>query len=71
MYITICEIDYQSKFDAWNSTHSWCTGTTQRAGMRREVGREFRMGRTQHVHLWLIHINVWQKPPQYCKVISL
>ena len=24
-----------------------------------------------HVHLWLIHVNVWQKPPQYCKVISL
>ena len=24
-----------------------------------------------HVHLWLIHINVWQKLPQYYKVISL
>jgi len=24
-----------------------------------------------HVHPWLIHVNVWQKPPQYCKVISL
>ena len=24
-----------------------------------------------HVHLWLIHVNVWQKPPQYNKVISL
>ena len=24
-----------------------------------------------HVHPWLIHINVWQKPLQYCKVISL
>ena len=23
------------------------------------------------VHPWLIHLNVWQKPPQYCKVISL
>ena len=21
--------------------------------------------------LWLIHVNVWQKPPLYCKVISL
>ena len=20
---------------------------------------------------WLIHVNVWQKPPQHCKVISL
>ena len=24
-----------------------------------------------HVHPWLIHVNVCQKPPQYCKVISL
>ena len=24
-----------------------------------------------HVNPWLIHVNVWQKPLQYCKVISL
>ena len=24
-----------------------------------------------HVHPWLIDVNVWQKPPQYRKVISL
>ena len=24
-----------------------------------------------HVHPWLIHVNVWQKPVQYYKVISL
>ena len=24
-----------------------------------------------HVNPWLIHINVWQRPLQYCKVISL
>ena len=24
-----------------------------------------------HVNPWPIHVNVWQKPPQYCKVISL
>ena len=24
-----------------------------------------------HVHPWLIHVNIWQKPLQYCKVISL
>ena len=29
------------------------------------------LGWGTHVHPWLIHINVWQKPPQYCKVISL
>ena len=49
-------------------TQSWCTGTTQRDGMGREVGGCFRVG--THVHPWLIHVNVWQKP-QYCKAISL
>ena len=24
-----------------------------------------------HVNPWLIHVNVWQKPLEYCKVISL
>ena len=24
-----------------------------------------------HVNPWLIHVNVWQKPLQYCKVLSL
>ena len=24
-----------------------------------------------HTHPWLIHANAWQKPPQYCKEISL
>ena len=24
-----------------------------------------------HVHPWVIRVKVWQKPPQYCKVISL
>ena len=25
----------------------------------------------RHVQPWLIHVDVWQKPPRYCKVISL
>ena len=37
--------------------------------MGREVGGG--LGRGTYVHSWLIHVNVWQKPPQYCKVISL
>ena len=27
--------------------------------------------KSNHVNPWLIHVNVWQKPLQYCKVISL
>ena len=37
--------------------------------MGREVGGGSGWG--AHVHLWLIHVNVWQKPLQYCKIISL
>ena len=37
------------------------------------MGREVRggLGWGTHVHPWLIHVYVWQKPLQYCKVISL
>ena len=38
-------------------------------GVGREVGGGVQDGGT-HVHLWLTHVDVWQKPPQYCKVIS-
>ena len=43
----------------------------QPRGMGRGGSRErgFRMG--THVHLWRIHVDVRQKPPQYCTVISL
>ena len=35
----------------------------------REVGGGLGWG--THVNPWLIHVNVWQKRLQYCKVISL
>ena len=34
----------------------------------REVGGGSGWG--THVNTWLIHVNEWQKPLQYCKVIS-
>ena len=46
----------------------WCTGMNLGDGMGREVGGGSGWG--THVHPWLIHVNAWQKPPQYCKVIS-
>ena len=70
MYITICEIDDRSKFDAWNRALKAST-----LGQPRGMGWGGRLerisGQGTHVHPWLIHVNVWQKPPQYCKVISL
>ena len=37
------------------------------------MGREVEGGSGWGIHAnpWLIHVNVWQKPLQYCKVISL
>ena len=51
------------------SAQGWCTGMTQRDGTGREVGEGIGMG--AHINPWLIHVNVWQKPLRYCKVISL
>ena len=46
-----------------------CSVTTQRVvwGVRWKRGSR---GRGQ-VYLWLIHVDLWQKPTQYCKAIIL
>ena len=36
----------------------------------RGVGRRFKR-EGAYVYLWLIHVDVWQKPTQYCIVIML
>ena len=51
------------------SARGWYTEMTQRDGMGREVGAGSGWG--THVNPSLIHVNVWQKPLQYSKVISL
>ena len=40
-------------------------------GMGWRGRREGGSGRGTHVNPWLVHVNVWQNPLQYCKVISL
>ena len=40
-------------------------------GMGWRGRREGGLGWGTHVNPWLIHVNLWQKPLQYCKVISL
>ena len=70
MYITRCEIDDQSnlmheagrsKLVLWDSPEGWDG---------EGCGRGVQDGGT-HVHPWLIHVDVCQKPSQYYKVISL
>ena len=51
------------------SAQGWCTGRPRGIGWRGRWERGSGWG--IHVNPWLIHVNVWQKPLQYCKVISL
>ena len=39
-------------------------------GWHGEGGGKWVQDEGTHAHLWLIHVNVWQKPPQYCKLDS-
>ena len=70
MYITMCETDCQSKFNAWNRALK-ASAPGQPKGMGWGGRWERCSGWGTHVHPWLIHVNVWLKPPQYCKVINL
>ena len=54
--------------DTGSSTQ--CSVATQRGGMGWETGGRFKREAT-YVYLWLIHVDVWQKPAQYCKAIIL
>jgi len=51
-------------------TQSWCSGTTQRDRVEREVGGGFRIG-GQNVHLWLMHVDVWQKHHNIVIILQL
>jgi len=71
MYITIYKTDDQCKFNTWSRA--------LKAGGAVGQPREIEWGgpwegvhdEGTHVHLWLIHDYVWQKPSQYCKAIIL
>ena len=51
----------------WEDPEGWDGEGWEGWGGLREGG----WGWGPHVNPWLIHVNVWQKPLQYCKVISL
>ena len=51
------------------NAQGWCTGKTQRDGMEREAGGGIGMGNT--CKSMADSCQLWQKPVQYCKVISL
>ena len=70
MYITICKVDGQCKFSAWSRAPK-----AGALGQPRGTGWGWRCEGVQdgqtYMHPWLINVNVWQKQPQYCKVINL
>ena len=70
----------QVYYHGWNQSPAQvgCMKQVLRAcalGRPRRMGwrgmREGGSGWGTHVNQWLIHVNVWQNPLQYCKVISL
>ena len=68
--IEACILPYVKQITRPSSMHETGHSVPQRDGVGKEVGGGFGI-RGTHVHPWLIHVNVWQKPPQYCIVISL
>ena len=44
--------------------------TTKRGRMGQEVGGRFKKEGI-YGYLWLIHVDVWQRPTQHCKAIIL
>ena len=68
-YTTICKIDSGNLLsDSGNSNQD--SMTTQRGGRGSDVGGRFKREET-YVYLWLIHVDKWQKPTQYCKATIL
>jgi len=53
-----------------HGAQTWCSVTTWRGEMVWEVGERFRREGTC-VYLWLILVDVWQKPTLYCKAFIL
>ena len=74
IYITICEVDRQWKFGILcrelNTSALWQQPRRGRWGGGWEVGGRFKREET-YVYLWLIYVDVWQKPTQYCKIIII
>ena len=69
MYITICKIDDQHKFNAGGRALK-ASALGQSRGMAWGGRWEGVQDVGTHVHLWLIHVDVRQNT-EYCKVITL
>ena len=63
---------FQSRQKCMRPLKAWMGGTSLVVQwLRLRLPWEVGSGWGTHVNPWLIHVNVWQKPLQCCKVISL
>ena len=73
--IETCILSHVKRITSSGSIHdTGCSGLVHwdnPGGWDGKGGRRGGSGWGTHVHPWLIHVNVWQKPLPYCKVISL
>ena len=66
-YITIYKIDSQWEFPVWlRKLKTEALYQTRRVEWGGSLNRE-----GIYVHLWLIHVEVWQKTAKFCKAIIL
>ena len=70
MYIIYTETDHQPRLDAWDKCLDLVYWAYPR-GIGRRGTWEGGLGWGIHVKPWLILVNAWQKPLQYCKVIGV
>ena len=71
MYITICKIADQLQVQWDEAGHSKLVLWDKPEGWGTEGGERVVQDGGTHVYLWLIHVDVWGKPSQYCKVTIL
>ena len=69
MYIIKCETDLQPRLDAWDKCSGLVHWEDPEEWDGEGGGRGDRDGEYMYIQGWFV--NVWQKPLQYCKVISL
>ena len=67
--IETCILSYVKQITSPGSMHE--TGHSGPVHWDDPEGWEGCSGWGTHVHPWLIRVNIWQNPLQYCKVISL
>ena len=66
---SISKTDNQYKFDAWGRARKLMFWDNPEGLGGKGVEKRIQDGGI-HVHLWLIHVDLWQKQLQYCKLLA-